>query len=143
MSHEPVAWRGESFTSFQIISWLEPLDLLHLTRASKALRAKLMSKDNSRLWKAARKNVPGLPACPSVLSEPRYAAFVFDQYCCVRELFERFPSTSQMSLMSRPQACGIERSTNLVYTFHLRFCAPCFKTKYVALRKPCMRLHAN
>ena len=42
-----------------------------------------MSKDNSRLWKAARRNVPGLPECPSVLSEPRYAAYIFDQYCFV------------------------------------------------------------
>ncbi len=47
-----------------------------------------MSRDNSRLWKAARENEPGLPPCPQVISEPRYAAFVFDQYCFVSRLSE-------------------------------------------------------
>ena len=45
-----------------------------------------MSKEKAYLWKAARKNVPGLPDCPSTLSEPRYAAFLFDQYCFVSSL---------------------------------------------------------
>lgn len=42
-----------------------------------------MSKDSITLWKAARKNIPGLPDCPDILAEPRYAAVVFDQYCFV------------------------------------------------------------
>ncbi len=68
----------------QIVGWLTPLDLLHLARASKQLRSMFMSRGNSRLWKAARRNVAGLPDCPPVLAEPRYAAYVFDQYCFVR-----------------------------------------------------------
>lgn len=67
----------------KIVSWLKPLDLLNLARASKYLRSLLMSKDNASLWKAARKNVPGLPDCPAILAEPRYAAVLFDQYCFV------------------------------------------------------------
>ena len=70
-------------TYTQVVTWLEPLDLLHLARTSKELRALLMSKGNSRLWKAARRNKPGLPDCPPHLSEPRYAASLFDHHCFV------------------------------------------------------------
>ncbi|KAI0088468.1 hypothetical protein BDY19DRAFT_947765 [Irpex rosettiformis] len=33
------------------------------------------------LWRAARLNVPGLPPCPTDLSEPAYASLVFDRHC--------------------------------------------------------------
>ncbi|KAI0684349.1 hypothetical protein C8Q76DRAFT_762346 [Earliella scabrosa] len=92
---------------YEIVSWLKPLDLLHLARASKFLRSLLMSKDSITLWKAARKNIPGLPDCPDILAEPRYAAVVFDQYCF---------------------ACGIARSSCTDYALALRLCAPCCKT---------------
>ena len=42
-----------------------------------------MSRDNSGLWKATRANVPGLPECPSFLSEPAYANVVFFHQCHV------------------------------------------------------------
>ncbi|KAI0737836.1 hypothetical protein C8Q80DRAFT_1211185 [Daedaleopsis nitida] len=91
---------------YEIVSWLEPLDLLYLARASKYLRSLIMSKDNAALWKAARKNVPGLPDCPAILAEPRYAAVVFDQHCF---------------------ACGISRSSCTDFSMTFRFCGPCFK----------------
>ncbi len=71
------------FVALQIIGWLHPLDVIHLSRSSRFFRTMLMSKNNALLWKAARQNVPGLPDCPQVLAEPRYAAFLFDQYCFV------------------------------------------------------------
>ena len=82
-SPPPFVLPRSSLDVSQVIGWLNPLDLLHIARVSKDLRNLLMSKDNNRLWKAARRNVPGLPDCPSVLSEPRYAAYIFDQYCFV------------------------------------------------------------
>ncbi|KAI0737835.1 hypothetical protein C8Q80DRAFT_306188 [Daedaleopsis nitida] len=96
-----------ALTTTKIVSWLKPLDLLQLSRSSKYLRSLIMVRDNSSLWKAARKNVPGLPDCPTILAEPRYAAVLFDQYCF---------------------ACGIPRSSCVDFSLALRFCGPCFKT---------------
>ena len=114
-------------TILQIVGWLMPLDLLHLARASKTLRGTFMSKSNRHLWRAARRNVPGLPECPEYLPEPRYAAFLFDQYC--------FVSSHSLSpvvlIIILLQACGIERSTKIDSTLMLRFCAPCYKAKCV------------
>ncbi|RPD67497.1 hypothetical protein L226DRAFT_566197 [Lentinus tigrinus ALCF2SS1-7] len=95
---------------YMIVGWLLPVDLIHLSRTSKFFRSMLMSRKNECLWKEARRNVPGLPDCPPILSEPRYAAFLFDQYCF---------------------ACGIERSTNVDYNLALRFCAPCYHANMV------------
>ncbi|RPD67471.1 hypothetical protein L226DRAFT_136938 [Lentinus tigrinus ALCF2SS1-7] len=95
---------------YMIIGWLRPLDLIHLSRTSKFFRSILLSRKNECLWKEARMNVPGLPDCPPTLSEPRYAAFLFDQYCF---------------------ACGVEHSTTFDYNLALRFCAPCYCTNMV------------
>ncbi|RDX47722.1 hypothetical protein OH76DRAFT_709802 [Lentinus brumalis] len=94
---------------YMIIGWLHPLDVIHLSRSSRFFRTMLMSKNNALLWKAARQNVPGLPDCPQVLAEPRYAAFLFDQYCF---------------------ACGVERSTTVDYNLALRFCSPCYGANF-------------
>ncbi|KAJ3900514.1 hypothetical protein F5879DRAFT_412417 [Lentinula edodes] len=70
----------------EIYSYLEPLDLLRLSRTSKDLRVFLMSRSNAIVWRAARSNVPDLPPLPSDLSEPEYANLVFASYChmCMR-----------------------------------------------------------
>ncbi|KAI0768946.1 hypothetical protein BC629DRAFT_808024 [Irpex lacteus] len=65
----------------EICSHLLPRDLLHLARTSKALRAFFMSRSSQSMWKSACANVPGLPPCPSDLSEPAYANLVFDAHC--------------------------------------------------------------
>ncbi|KAJ4497625.1 hypothetical protein C8R41DRAFT_865395 [Lentinula lateritia] len=57
----------------EIYSYLEPLDLLRLSRTSKDLRVFLMSRSNAIVWRAARSNVPDLPPLPSDLSEPECA----------------------------------------------------------------------
>ncbi|KAE9404264.1 hypothetical protein BT96DRAFT_989539 [Gymnopus androsaceus JB14] len=65
----------------EIYSYLEPLDVLRLSRTSKAMRAFLMSQSNGIVWRTARLNVPDLPPLPSDLSEPQYANLAFDSYC--------------------------------------------------------------
>ena len=67
----------------QIASHLEPLDLLHLARSSTILRTIVLSRHNVSVWKAALRNVDNLPACPIDMSEPQYAALVFDRHCFV------------------------------------------------------------
>ncbi|KAK7676994.1 hypothetical protein QCA50_020023 [Cerrena zonata] len=66
---------------FEIFSHLEPKDLLNLSRTSEPLRQLLMSRASALLWETSRKNIPGLPDCPSFLSEPEYANLCFTLYC--------------------------------------------------------------
>ena len=70
--------------SFQILSLLDPLDLLHLARTSKDFRNMLMSRSSTPFWKEARRNIERLPDCPPYLSEPAYANLAFDAHCHVR-----------------------------------------------------------
>ncbi|KAF8181619.1 hypothetical protein BJ912DRAFT_608613 [Pholiota molesta] len=66
---------------FEIFGKLDPLDLLHISHATKALRAILMSRSSVSVWRSARSNVIGLPDCPDDLNEPQYATLVFVPRC--------------------------------------------------------------
>ena len=60
------------------------MDILNLCRTNKAFRDLLTFRDSAYIWKAARKNVPGLPEpCPGK-SEPAFAALCFESVCTVR-----------------------------------------------------------
>ena len=67
--------------------YLHPMDLLNLARTTKDFRSFLMKKSAAPFWKAARKNVEGLPECPEDLSEPQYVNLLFDAHCHVSALF--------------------------------------------------------
>ena len=66
----------------KIAARLHPSDLIHLARASRVIRAHLMTKNASQVWKSARDNLR-LPPCPSDLSEPQYADLLFEKGCYV------------------------------------------------------------
>ncbi|KAK0466145.1 uncharacterized protein EV420DRAFT_811718 [Desarmillaria tabescens] len=66
---------------FEIFSNLDPLDLLRLSRTTKDLRALLLQRTSSFVWKRARQNVEGLPPLPDDLSEPKFAHLAFDKTC--------------------------------------------------------------
>ncbi|KAH8099253.1 hypothetical protein BXZ70DRAFT_1009070 [Cristinia sonorae] len=66
---------------FEVFSHMHPLDLLNLCRTSKSFRQLLMDKTSVIFWKAARKNVDGLPQCPSFMSEPAFANLLFCSNC--------------------------------------------------------------
>ncbi|GLB40352.1 putative A Receptor for Ubiquitination Targets [Lyophyllum shimeji] len=66
---------------FEIFSNLHPLDLLHLARTSKRLRAILMSRSSISIWRAALANVERLPFCPSDLTETQYVDLLFGEHC--------------------------------------------------------------
>ena len=42
-----------------------------------------MSRDSRAIWRAALGRAEDLPPCPNDMSEPLYAALVFDQHCFV------------------------------------------------------------
>ena len=87
-----------------------------------------MSRDNSRLWKAALANVPGLPECPINIAEPRYAAYLFGQHCFV-SVHDQYPQL-YIRLNDFHQACGKDRSSNMDHSLALLLCAKCYQTKY-------------
>jgi hypothetical protein len=69
----------------QIAFHLHPRDLLYLSRATKRLREMFMSKESRLVWRAAFENAD-VPEQPDCLSEPLYAALLFDYHCMVRLL---------------------------------------------------------
>ena len=81
----PVSWPSKllTFDPSQIAPHLYPLDVIHLSRTSKPLRSLLMSKNSRPIWTTALSNVVDLPPCPTDMSEPLYAALVFDHHCFV------------------------------------------------------------
>ncbi|KAF8968302.1 hypothetical protein BDZ97DRAFT_1696676 [Flammula alnicola] len=89
---------------FEIFARLKPIDLLNLARTSKDLRAMLMSRSSSSIWKEARTHViPALPECPEDLSEPEYANFLFGKNChhCARKV-----STTHIGWDARTRICS-------------------------------------
>ena len=69
------------------MKYLMPFDLLNLSRTTKAFRLFLMNRSAAPVWKAARRNVAGLPDCPVHLNEPAYANLAFDSGCHVSKTF--------------------------------------------------------
>ena len=74
------------FFLLQVASHLHPRDILHLARATKHFNGMLMSKDSRPVWRAAFQNVDA-PECPNDLSEPLYAALLYDRTCMVRKSY--------------------------------------------------------
>ncbi|KAH7908307.1 hypothetical protein BJ138DRAFT_1091533 [Hygrophoropsis aurantiaca] len=92
---------------YEIFQHLSPIDLLHLSRTTKAFRRMLISKSSAFLWRDARQNVD-LPACPPDMSEPQYAALAFEPIC---------------------SGCGKVTSA-IMWQFNSRFCVKCRKLKF-------------
>ncbi|KAF7976685.1 hypothetical protein HWV62_5826 [Athelia sp. TMB] len=66
---------------FEILSYLHPLDILHLSRTTKAFRRVLMNKTHASVWKAARENVRNYPECFPDMNEVQMARLAFDTHC--------------------------------------------------------------
>jgi len=67
----------------QIFSFLQPKDILNLSRTSHSFKATLGAPNACGVWRAAldRDSAPG---CPSDWNEPRWAALLYDRNCQVR-----------------------------------------------------------
>ncbi|PCH45142.1 hypothetical protein WOLCODRAFT_155148 [Wolfiporia cocos MD-104 SS10] len=83
---------------------LHPKDVLVLARSSKAFREILMSHTATSAWRDSRDNVPGLPDCPTHMSEPAYADLLFMKYC---------------------QSCLQPHAGTPFWDFHARYCKRC------------------
>ncbi|KAH9952089.1 hypothetical protein B0H21DRAFT_13030 [Amylocystis lapponica] len=98
---------------FEIFGHLNPIDVLHLARTTKALRDILMRRSALSIWREARAHVDGLPDCPADLSEPQYANLLFDPHC---------------------HFCLTARVQNVMWNCRLRCCKQCLDSNFIDLR---------
>ncbi|KAH7343982.1 hypothetical protein B0J17DRAFT_198352 [Rhizoctonia solani] len=96
----------------EISSFLSPKDILSLARVNKLLRKLLMQRSAKHIWRAAERNVNGLPPCPRHLTNPQYAALVFSKEC---------------------SSCGITVMRELDHILGVRLCNACRSAKVVGL----------
>ncbi|KAJ1300130.1 hypothetical protein OPQ81_011883 [Rhizoctonia solani] len=81
-SHEPRTLAGlPPEIIVEIATFVTPGDLIYLCRTSKPLRNMFFRKPAASIWRLAQLNVPGLPPCPTGMSEPAYAALLFTPFC--------------------------------------------------------------
>ena len=69
----------------QIFNLLDPVSLLHLSRASKALRGTLMGRSLTSLWQKSYA-AEDLPPVPNDLNIPQFLSLVVDTKCDVSRL---------------------------------------------------------
>ncbi|KAH9895856.1 hypothetical protein C8Q73DRAFT_689792 [Cubamyces lactineus] len=91
---------------FEIASHLRPIDLLQLARTSKTLRSVFLSRTSRSVWLASLNRITGLPPCPTDMTEPAYAALLFDRICML---------------------CSATRSNWVDYAIRLRLCKSCYR----------------
>ncbi|EIN08850.1 hypothetical protein PUNSTDRAFT_143553 [Punctularia strigosozonata HHB-11173 SS5] len=65
----------------EVFRHLDPVDLLHLSWASKDFHALLMARSSAFIWKTAFANVPGMPSLPPDMNEAQYARLAFVPLC--------------------------------------------------------------
>ncbi|KAF8418249.1 hypothetical protein L210DRAFT_3579692 [Boletus edulis BED1] len=106
---------------FLIAEYLHPKDLLSLSRTCQSLRELLMDKSSTFVWKTARRQVDGLPACPPDLTEQDYADLVFDAHC---------------------HMCG-RRVRTVLWYIRRRYCADCKVENLVDLESCDKIIRAN
>ncbi|KZT22643.1 hypothetical protein NEOLEDRAFT_635298 [Neolentinus lepideus HHB14362 ss-1] len=68
---------------FEIFQHLQPLDLLHTARTTKALRGIIMFPSSKCIWEASFAQDPDVPRCPPDMSLPSWAYLLYDQHCHV------------------------------------------------------------
>ncbi|KAF6764670.1 hypothetical protein DFP72DRAFT_868880 [Ephemerocybe angulata] len=66
---------------FEIFGKLDPIDLLNLSRTTKALRSILMRRSSADIWREALTNIDDLPPCPPDLNEAQWANLLFGKNC--------------------------------------------------------------
>lgn len=82
--------------SLQIAEYLQPLDILQLSRVSKYFRSIFTSRTARYVWNVARRKMPNMPDC-SDMTEMQYASLMFERQCQVGSVR---PSTSDQCVQS-------------------------------------------
>ncbi|KAF9072094.1 hypothetical protein BDP27DRAFT_1321061 [Rhodocollybia butyracea] len=93
----------------EILSYLEPYDILRLARTSKNVRRLLTSRTSGFMWRRARLNADNVPPLPADLSEPAYANLLFYTNCSFCE----------------------GRGARPIWECRVRCCKKCFQNKFI------------
>ncbi|KAG9023860.1 hypothetical protein FRB95_012392 [Tulasnella sp. JGI-2019a] len=105
---------------YEVLWWLQPIDLLRLARSTKTLRSHLMSKVSLSVWKASRENViGGTPECPEYMSEPAFARLLFANECFICGKLGR-------------GSPGSEQGCPVYWEVQMRCCPNCLDTSFIA-----------
>ncbi|KAG2114621.1 uncharacterized protein F5147DRAFT_677454 [Suillus discolor] len=96
---------------FEIFGLLEPTDLLHLSRTTKAFRKVLLSNNAVSVWKAARVKRGGVPNCMPGMSEVEWANLLFGGSQCY--------------------VCGTKGIMRVDFGIRRRACTSCLKKNLV------------
>lgn len=89
---------------FEILSHLHPGDLLNVARTTKLFYRLMIRQSSVTIWKAALRNVPGLPECPAGMTEMGFASLMFSNHCHI---------------------CGKTGCNAIEWQFCARFCKSC------------------
>ncbi|KAF9523114.1 hypothetical protein CPB83DRAFT_863488 [Crepidotus variabilis] len=100
---------------FEIFTHLMPIDVLHLTRTTKAFRTLLLHRSSTGLWKDCLARVPSVPPYPSDMSLPSLVSLAFDIHC---------------------QNCGTKNASKCVdFVLRVRLCGKCTKSELSSQKK--------
>ncbi|KAI0630484.1 hypothetical protein C8Q77DRAFT_1063124 [Trametes polyzona] len=89
----------------EIYSYLEPRDLLFLSRTCKKFRSFFLDRQlNERLWERVWANTEGLPARPPFMSLPAFTYLLYSTYC---------------------HQCGAPNVRKIMFGFFRRLCKSC------------------
>ncbi|KAL0576967.1 hypothetical protein V5O48_005009 [Marasmius crinis-equi] len=93
---------------YEILSHLAPLDLLRMSRTSKAFRGILMRRECTWLWRSSREK-NDVPNPFPTMSEPAFAALLFERHC---------------------QFCGVVPVRNIIWSAFVRCCKRCLPIQF-------------
>lgn len=71
----------------QIFTFVEPADLIRLSRTNKQLRTYLTTRSSSWIWRKSRVNAGDIPKIYPSITEIQFAYLLFEPLCSVRILF--------------------------------------------------------
>ncbi|KAE9394605.1 hypothetical protein BT96DRAFT_827474 [Gymnopus androsaceus JB14] len=72
---------------FEIFTFVEPADLIRLSRTNKQLRTYLTTRSSSWIWRKSRVNAGDIPKIYPSITEIQFAYLLFEPLCSVRILF--------------------------------------------------------
>lgn len=113
---------------YEIFGHLFPLDVLRLSRTTKASRDLLMRRSALFIWHSAFSNLPVTPpSCPEDLNLPRWTSLLFETHCSVC-LFRCMLLSSRLSLRILRQFCSKHSVLKIFWMFRVRCCKRCLKS---------------
>ncbi|KAH8087884.1 hypothetical protein BXZ70DRAFT_1044650 [Cristinia sonorae] len=105
---------------YEVLSHVEPRELLMLSRTTKAFRDLLVRPSAKSLWRDAENNLEGLPERPSWIHEIAYAKLLFDAFCTI---------------------CSLKRAHSVEWGILARVCLVCRKNRTCLISSSDIREH--